>query len=242
MAFPVISSDYCAPYAINLQINTKTGFTYDANNACRFYIEDKLFTLHKRRVLCDNQGNPIVTLYKKRGRIGGGGSGNNVSNDGGCCVVDDGCSGSASDRCNIVGNDYGGVNNGNGDIDGGGGDNNASDDGDGGRGQGEFHDLAGWTESILFKENKRGDLNSKIPSDFREMNACSLSSRVVRSHSQMLSMSHYLLALRQMSVVQIEHSETTKRGKPKFGGLKDPWLGTIDRKLKCETCRGSMAS
>ncbi|KHN40665.1 Protein LURP-one-related 15 [Glycine soja] len=24
MAFPVISSDYCAPYAINLQINTKT--------------------------------------------------------------------------------------------------------------------------------------------------------------------------------------------------------------------------
>lgn len=65
MAFPVISSDYCAPYAINLQINTKTGFTYDANNACRFYIEDKLFTLHKRRVLCDNQGNPIVTLYKK---------------------------------------------------------------------------------------------------------------------------------------------------------------------------------
>ncbi|RZB52987.1 protein LURP-one-related 15-like [Glycine soja] len=66
MAFPVISSDYCAPYAINLQINTKTGFTYDANNACRFYIEDKLFTLHKRRVLCDNQGNPIVTLYKKR--------------------------------------------------------------------------------------------------------------------------------------------------------------------------------
>ena len=70
-----------------------------------------------------------------------GGIGNNVSNDGGCCVVDDGCSGSASDRCNIVGNDYGGVNNGNGDIDGGGGDNNASDDGDVGGDNGGNDDI-----------------------------------------------------------------------------------------------------
>ncbi|KAG4922221.1 protein LURP-one-related 15-like [Glycine soja] len=64
--FPVISDSYCVPYLINLRINTEKGITYDANNVCHFYIKDKLFTLHKRRVLCDNQGNPIVTLYKKR--------------------------------------------------------------------------------------------------------------------------------------------------------------------------------
>uniref|UniRef100_A0A0R0F2P0 Uncharacterized protein n=1 Tax=Glycine max TaxID=3847 RepID=A0A0R0F2P0_SOYBN len=63
--FPVISDSYCVPYLINLRINTEKGITYDANNVRHFYIKDKLFTLHKRRVLCDNQGNPIVTLYKK---------------------------------------------------------------------------------------------------------------------------------------------------------------------------------
>ncbi|KAG9136952.1 hypothetical protein Leryth_013806 [Lithospermum erythrorhizon] len=47
--------------------------------------------------------------------------------------------------------------------------------------------------------------------------------------------------IRQMSVVHIEHGETTERGKPKPGGLSDPRLGTIDRKLKCETCMANMA-
>ncbi|KAG6434490.1 hypothetical protein SASPL_106127 [Salvia splendens] len=47
--------------------------------------------------------------------------------------------------------------------------------------------------------------------------------------------------IRQMSVVHIEHSETTERGKPKIGGLSDPRLGTIDRKMKCETCMANMA-
>ncbi|XVE87489.1 hypothetical protein DITRI_Ditri18aG0121500 [Diplodiscus trichospermus] len=47
--------------------------------------------------------------------------------------------------------------------------------------------------------------------------------------------------IRQMSVVQIEHGETTERGKPKVGGLSDPRLGTIDRKMKCETCTANMA-
>ncbi|KAK9713058.1 hypothetical protein RND81_06G000500 [Saponaria officinalis] len=47
--------------------------------------------------------------------------------------------------------------------------------------------------------------------------------------------------IRQMSVVQIEFSETTERGKPKPGGLSDMRLGTIDRKLKCETCTANMA-
>lgn len=44
-----------------------------------------------------------------------------------------------------------------------------------------------------------------------------------------------------MSVVQIEHSETMLGGKPKTAGLSDPRLGTIDRKLKCETCTANMA-
>uniref|UniRef100_A0A9I9D6E9 DNA-directed RNA polymerase subunit n=1 Tax=Cucumis melo TaxID=3656 RepID=A0A9I9D6E9_CUCME len=47
--------------------------------------------------------------------------------------------------------------------------------------------------------------------------------------------------IRQMSVVQIEHGETTERGKPKVAGLSDPRLGTIDRKMKCETCTANMA-
>lgn len=42
-------------------------------------------------------------------------------------------------------------------------------------------------------------------------------------------------------MVQIEHSETTERGKPKVAGLSDPRLGTIDRKMKCETCTANMA-
>ncbi|KAK4416074.1 DNA-directed RNA polymerase II subunit RPB1 [Sesamum alatum] len=47
--------------------------------------------------------------------------------------------------------------------------------------------------------------------------------------------------IRQMSVVHIEHGETMERGKPKIGGLSDPRLGTIDRKMKCETCMSNMA-
>ncbi|KAG2328790.1 hypothetical protein Bca52824_011518 [Brassica carinata] len=45
----------------------------------------------------------------------------------------------------------------------------------------------------------------------------------------------------QMSVVHVEHSETTEKGKPKVGGLSDTRLGTIDRKVKCETCMANMA-
>jgi len=44
-----------------------------------------------------------------------------------------------------------------------------------------------------------------------------------------------------MSVVRIEHGESMERGKPKLGGLSDPRLGTVDRKLKCETCMANMA-
>ncbi|KAJ3686396.1 hypothetical protein LUZ61_015560 [Rhynchospora tenuis] len=44
-----------------------------------------------------------------------------------------------------------------------------------------------------------------------------------------------------MSVVEILHSETMKKGKPKPAGLSDPRLGTIDRMMKCETCMVNMA-
>ncbi|KAL0872475.1 hypothetical protein Bca101_022180 [Brassica carinata] len=47
--------------------------------------------------------------------------------------------------------------------------------------------------------------------------------------------------IRQMSVMHVEHSETTEKGKPKVGGLSDTRLGTIDRKVKCETCMANMA-
>ena len=44
-----------------------------------------------------------------------------------------------------------------------------------------------------------------------------------------------------MSVVQIVHGATTERGKPKLGGLSDPRLGTVNRRMSCETCKGNMA-
>ncbi|KAI4976128.1 hypothetical protein ZWY2020_049735 [Hordeum vulgare] len=47
--------------------------------------------------------------------------------------------------------------------------------------------------------------------------------------------------IRQMSVVVIEHAETMERGKAKPGGLSDPRLGTIDQKIKCDTCMAGMA-
>ncbi|KAL9230059.1 hypothetical protein vseg_005452 [Gypsophila vaccaria] len=47
--------------------------------------------------------------------------------------------------------------------------------------------------------------------------------------------------IRQMSVVQIEHGVTTERGRPKAGGLSDTRMGTVDRRVKCETCTASMA-
>ena len=43
-----------------------------------------------------------------------------------------------------------------------------------------------------------------------------------------------------MSVVHIEHGESMVCGKLKRGGLSDPRLGTIDRRMKCETCMANM--
>lgn len=55
------------------------------------------------------------------------------------------------------------------------------------------------------------------------------------------SLSHFVFPQRRRSVVQVEHSETTEKGKPKLGGLSDPRLGTISRNVECETCNGNMA-
>lgn len=44
-----------------------------------------------------------------------------------------------------------------------------------------------------------------------------------------------------MSVAHIEHGQTTFAGKPKPGGLSDPRLGSVDAKVKCETCMASLA-
>ncbi|XP_027927748.1 protein LURP-one-related 15-like [Vigna unguiculata] len=63
--FPVINLYYCAPHTINLQINTDKGATYDGNGRRRFYIKSPRLTLHDRCLLCDDAGNPILTLYWK---------------------------------------------------------------------------------------------------------------------------------------------------------------------------------
>ncbi|CAO2828701.1 unnamed protein product [Amaranthus hypochondriacus] len=47
--------------------------------------------------------------------------------------------------------------------------------------------------------------------------------------------------IRQMSVIEVEFVQKTERGVPKPGWLRDPRLGTIDRKIKCDTCSANMA-
>jgi DNA-directed RNA polymerase II subunit RPB1 len=43
-----------------------------------------------------------------------------------------------------------------------------------------------------------------------------------------------------MSVVKIEFPETYEGGRPKWNGLLDPRLGTVDRNQKCLTCQENM--
>ncbi|CAJ1809908.1 unnamed protein product [Sphenostylis stenocarpa] len=64
--FTVINPFYTAPHAINLQINTEKGVTYDVKGERIFYvIKDTFCPLHYRRVLYDDKQNPILTTYKK---------------------------------------------------------------------------------------------------------------------------------------------------------------------------------
>ncbi|KAJ2299426.1 DNA-directed RNA polymerase II core subunit rpo21, partial [Coemansia sp. RSA 2705] len=47
--------------------------------------------------------------------------------------------------------------------------------------------------------------------------------------------------LRNMAVVKVEVPELRdEEGRPKLKGLLDPHMGTIDRNVKCHTCRESM--
>ncbi|MED6135270.1 DNA-directed RNA polymerase II subunit rpb1 [Stylosanthes scabra] len=47
--------------------------------------------------------------------------------------------------------------------------------------------------------------------------------------------------IRRNSVVEIVHGKSSEKGKPKEGGLSDPRLGTVDRKVRCATCTADMA-
>uniref|UniRef100_A0A0E0H9I3 DNA-directed RNA polymerase subunit n=1 Tax=Oryza nivara TaxID=4536 RepID=A0A0E0H9I3_ORYNI len=69
--------------------------------------------------------------------------------------------------------------------------------------------------------------------------SASLNARTQKLHVECVR--NTIFGMRQMSVVHIEHAETMEKGKPKPGGLSDPRLGTIDRKIKCETCMAGMA-
>ena len=43
-----------------------------------------------------------------------------------------------------------------------------------------------------------------------------------------------------MSVAKIEFPETYENGRPKWNGLLDPRMGTVDRNQKCLSCQENM--
>ncbi|KOM37406.1 hypothetical protein LR48_Vigan03g078800 [Vigna angularis] len=53
------------PHPVSIQINTEKGVAYSEKDDRLFYINDTYFSLHERRVLCDDSNNPIVTFYNK---------------------------------------------------------------------------------------------------------------------------------------------------------------------------------
>ncbi|XP_020202741.1 protein LURP-one-related 15 [Cajanus cajan] len=68
----VINPSYCVPDSLDLQINTKKGAAYNKNGDLVFkVIKETWLTLHHRRVLYDDKGNPIVTLYKRNKTLHG---------------------------------------------------------------------------------------------------------------------------------------------------------------------------
>ena len=46
--------------------------------------------------------------------------------------------------------------------------------------------------------------------------------------------------IKNMSVVEIEHSEHTEKGKAKPGGVLDPRMGSIEPSVSCATCSANM--
>ena len=69
----IISPQYCSPHSLSLEIAKKFRAIIDGKFIVTntetdeqvFRVNRSVFTAHRRRVLCDANGKPIVTLYKK---------------------------------------------------------------------------------------------------------------------------------------------------------------------------------
>lgn len=71
-SLPIIGTQYCAPYPVDLSVVKKVmtisdgNFVVtDINGTIIFKVKGKLMTLHDQRMLLDAAGNPIVTLREK---------------------------------------------------------------------------------------------------------------------------------------------------------------------------------
>ncbi|KAF5471473.1 hypothetical protein F2P56_008261 [Juglans regia] len=69
---PIIGTQYCAPYPVDLSVVKKVmtmsdgNFVVtDINGTVIFKVKGKLMSLHDQRILLDAAGNPIVTLREK---------------------------------------------------------------------------------------------------------------------------------------------------------------------------------
>ncbi|KAF5471464.1 hypothetical protein F2P56_008252 [Juglans regia] len=69
---PVICTQYCTPYTVDLavvkKVMTISGGNFvvtDSKGTVIFYVKEKLMSLHDHRVLFHADGNPIVTLREK---------------------------------------------------------------------------------------------------------------------------------------------------------------------------------
>jgi uncharacterized protein YxjI len=72
LPIPIIGSQYCAPYEVNLAIVRKVlnitdgNFVVtDVNGTVIFKVTEKVLSLRGRRVLLDGAGNPVVTIREK---------------------------------------------------------------------------------------------------------------------------------------------------------------------------------
>ena len=69
---PIISPQYCVPHEVNLsivrQILNVTGGNFevtDVNGVFIFKVNQRILSLRGLRVLCDGNGNPVVTIRHK---------------------------------------------------------------------------------------------------------------------------------------------------------------------------------
>ncbi|WVZ05161.1 hypothetical protein V8G54_018507 [Vigna mungo] len=62
----VTDERFCHPHRLSIQINTESGIAYNQNNNDRlFYIRNTSLSPHNRRVLYEDNRNPIVSFYSK---------------------------------------------------------------------------------------------------------------------------------------------------------------------------------